>query len=512
MTHPGTVYLVGAGPGDPGLITVRGLNILRTADAVVYDRLASESLLKEAKDGAELIDAGKRRGDHRMSQEEINSELVRLSSEGRSVCRLKGGDPFVFGRGGEEALALAEAGLPWEVVPGITSPIAAAAYAGIPITQRGMAASFTVVTGSEDPDKPDSTLDWGALARVGGTLAFVMGWKSMPQIVSTLIGNGISPETPAALVQWGTTPMQRTVTGSIEDIVEKGKAAGIGAPVILVVGKVSSLRDRLAWFDTRPLFGLSVLITRARSQASRLAEQLESHGARTIQVPVIDIVPVADTAELDTAAKSLDRYDWVTFTSANAVDGLWRSVRAAGLDGRAFGGVKIAVVGPATSHALEEIGLSADMVPEMFDADALLDSFRALNPLPNRVLFPRSAIGRESLVTGLRELGVAVDSVVAYETHMAETSGDQARAAYMGGVDVTTFTSSSSVENLVKLLGGDVTAVNQSTVACIGPVTAEAARANGIEVDLMARTQTIDGLVEAIVTAALAGTLPGARL
>ncbi|MDA0233294.1 MAG: uroporphyrinogen-III C-methyltransferase, partial [Chloroflexi bacterium] len=321
MTHPGTVYLVGAGPGDPGLITVRGLNILRTADAVVYDRLASESLLKEAKDGAELIDAGKRRGDHRMSQEEINSELVRLSSEGRSVCRLKGGDPFVFGRGGEEALALAEAGLPWEVVPGITSPIAAAAYAGIPITQRGMAASFTVVTGSEDPDKPDSTLDWGALARVGGTLAFVMGWKSMPQIVSTLIGNGISPETPAALVQWGTTPMQRTVTGSIEDIVEKGKAAGIGAPVILVVGKVSSLRDRLAWFDTRPLFGLSVLITRARSQASRLAEQLESHGARTIQVPVIDIVPVADTAELDTAAKSLDRYDWVTFTSANAVDG-----------------------------------------------------------------------------------------------------------------------------------------------------------------------------------------------
>lgn len=505
MTEPGTVYLVGAGPGDPGLITVRGLQILRSADAVVFDRLAPQRLLSEARDDAELIDAGKRRGDHRMSQAEINDELVRLSSEGKSVCRLKGGDPFVFGRGGEEALALAEAGLPWEVVPGITSTIAAPAYAGIPITQRGMATSFTVVTGSEGPDKPDSTLDWDALAHVGGTLVFVMGWKGMPQIVSALISKGMSPETPAALVQWGTTPMQKTVTGSLEKIVENGKAEGIGAPVVLVVGRVSSLRNQLAWFDTRPLFGLNVLITRARSQASRLAEQLEAFGARTLQLPVIDIVQVADTRGLDNAVKMIGDYEWVIFTSANAVEGLWKRVLAMGLDARVFGKIKIAAVGPATGRALEAIGLSADMMPDVFDADALLDSFRALDPLPSRVLFPRSAIGRESLVIGLRDLGVDVDPVIAYETSTAETSGSQARAAYAEGVNVTTFTSSSSVENLVKLLDGDVSAVNRSMVACIGPVTESAAKANGIKVDLVAERQTIDGLVEAIVSAAQAG-------
>lgn len=505
MTEPGTVYLVGAGPGDPGLITVRGLEVLRSADAIVYDRLASVKLLSEARENAELIDAGKRRDDHRMSQTEINDELVRLSSAGKSVCRLKGGDPFVFGRGGEEALALAAAGLPWEVVPGITSPIAALAYAGIPITQRGVAASFTVITGSEDPEKPDSILDWKALAHVGGTLAFLMGWKSMPQIVQALIGNGMSPETPSALVQWGTTPMQRTVTGSLVNIVEKGRAEGIGAPVILVVGQVSLLRDQLSWFDSRPLFGLNVLITRARSQASRLAEQLEAFGARTVQVPVIDIVPVSDTTDLDSAAKMIDNYDWVIFTSANAVQGLWERILAMGLDARIFGKTKIAVVGPATGRALKAIGLSPDLMPNVFDADALLDEFRALNPLPSRVLFPRSAIGRESLVSGLRELGVEVDPVIAYETQLAENSEQQARDAYAEGVDVTTFTSSSSVENLVKLLDGDVSTVNHSTVACIGPITAGAANANGIEVDLVAEVQTIDGLVEAIVKSAKTG-------
>jgi uroporphyrinogen III methyltransferase/synthase len=505
MTEPGTVYLVGAGPGDPGLITVRGLQVLRTADAVVYDRLASERLIAEARDDAELIDAGKRRGDHRLSQAEINDQLVRLSSEGRSVCRLKGGDPFVFGRGGEEALALAEAGVPWEVVPGITSPIAAAAYAGIPITQRGVAASFTVVTGSEDPDKPDSMLDWGALAHVGGTLAFVMGWKSMPQIIKALISNGMSPDTPAALVQWGTTPMQKTATAPIEMIVEKGKSEGIRAPVILVVGQVSLLREQLTWFDSRPLFGLNVLITRARSQASRLAEKLEVQGARTLQVPAIDIIPVTDTTDLDQAVMLMDGYDWVVFTSANAVGGLWERVKAMGRDARAFGRIKIAAIGPATDRALQAIGLGADMLPETFDADALLDSFRTLDPPPTRVLFPRSAIGRESIVNGLRELGAEVDPVVAYQTRMAESSGHRARSAYEQGVDVTTFTSSSSVENLVKLLDGDVSAVNQSAVACIGPVTSEAARANGIKVDLVAETQTIDGLVEAVVRAAQSG-------
>ncbi len=506
MTSPGTVYLVGAGPGDPGLITVRGLELLRTSDVVMYDSLASERLLAESRPDAELINAGKRRGHHRMSQDEINAELVRLSREGKSICRLKGGDPFVFGRGGEEALALQDAGLPWEVVPGITSPIAAPSYAGIPITQRGMSSSFTVVTGSEDPGKPDSLLNWLALAQVGGTIAFVMGWKSMPQIVKSLIANGLAAETPAALVQWGTTPEQRTATGPLERIVDIGVDAGIGAPVILVVGEVASLREKLAWFDTRPLFGRSVLITRARSQASRLAEKLETHGASTVQVPAIDVVPVEDTSELDSAVRSLSEYDWVTFTSANGVRGLWDRVTAAGLDARAFGGVKLAAVGPATARALEDVGLTADLIPENFDAGSLLNRFKALDKPPRKMLFPRSEIGRESLVDGLTAMGVKVDAVTAYRTVMSDASAEDARSAYADGVDITTFTSSSSVENLVKLLEGDVSEINGSLVACIGPITAETAQEHGINVDVMADEQTIDGLVESILNAMKTGT------
>lgn len=507
MTEYGTVYLVGAGPGDPGLITVRGRDILQTADAVVFDSLAPGQLLAEARSDAELIDAGKRRGDHRMSQDEINTELVRLSKQGKSVCRLKGGDPFVFGRGGEEALALQEAGLPWEVVPGITSPIAAPAYAGIPITQRGMASSLTIVTGSEDPEKPDSLLDWKALAQIGGTIAFVMGWKSMPQIVKSLMANGLPADTPAALVQWGTTPIQKSVTGTLDRIVEVGVSAGIGAPVVLVVGEVAQLRDKLAWFDARPLFGKKILITRARSQASRLAGKLEAHGASTVQVPAIEVVPVEDPSELDAAVKNLASYDWVTFTSANGVEGLWARITAAGLDARAFGNVKIAAVGPATARALEAIGLTADIVPENFDAESLLEKFRSLKDAPKRVLFPRSEIGREALVEGLTKIGATVDPVTAYRTVMSDSSIEEARTAYEEGIDITTFTSSSSVENLVKILDGDVSAINRTVVACIGPITAETAKANGIKVKIMAKEQTIDGLVDAILQAQKTGAV-----
>lgn len=505
MTQPGTVYLVGAGPGDPGLITARGMEILRSADAVVFDRLASPDLLNEARADAEMIDAGKRRDDHRMSQDEINTELVRLSKAGKSVCRLKGGDPFVFGRGGEEAQALQKADLPWEVVPGITSPIAAPAYAGIPITQRGMAASFTVVTGSEDPDKPDSLVDWKALANIGGTLAFVMGWKAMPQIIESLTENGLAEDTPSALVQWGTTPTQKTVTGPLSNIVDIGIKAGIATPVVLVVGEVSSLRDQLKWFDKRPLFGRKVLITRARSQASRLATALEAHGATTVQVPSIEIVPVSDPTELDGAATSLHSYDWIVFTSANGVQGFWDRCLSVGKDARSFGQTKIAAVGPATARALETIGLIADLVPENFDVDSLLGEFKALDQPPKKVLFPRSEIGRESLVDGLRLLGADVDPVTAYRTMISEQSAEKARAAYESGIDVTTFTSSSSVDNLVKLLDGDVSAINESITACIGPITAETAKSHGIDVKILATQQTIDGLVEAILAHMSAG-------
>ncbi len=505
MSTPGTVYLVGAGPGDPGLLTVRGLEILRSADAVVFDSLAPQKLLSEARADAKMIDAGKRRGNHRMSQDEINAELINLSRAGESVCRLKGGDPFVFGRGGEEASALREAGLPWEVVPGITSPIAAPAYAGIPITQRGMASSFTVVTGSEDPNQPDSLIDWEALAKVGGTLAFVMAWKSMPKIVESLIANGITPETPAALVQWGTTAAQKSVTGRVDEIVDLGIAAGVGAPVILIVGEVSSLREQLSWFDTRPLFGRRVLITRARSQASRLADKLEAHGAETVQVPAIEVLPVEDFSELDSVVGKLAEYDWITFTSSNGVQKLWDRIVAAGLDARAFASAKIAAVGPSTARALGSVGLTADLVPDNFDAESLMERFAALDVAPKHVLFPRSEIGRESLIEGLREMGADVDPVTAYRTVISDASAQDAIEAYADGIDITTFTSSSSVENLVKLLDGDVTQINESLVACIGPITAETAQANGIEVNVMAEEQTIDGLVDAILNSLKTG-------
>ncbi len=499
MTAPGTVYLVGAGPGDPGLITVRGLEILKASDAVVFDSLAPHRLLEEARSDALLIDAGKRRGNHHMSQDEINAELISLAKSGKTVCRLKGGDPFVFGRGGEEALALEDAGITWEVVPGITSPIAAPAYAGIPITQRGMASSLTIVTGSEDPDKPDSLLDWKSLATTGGTLAFVMGWKGMPRITSALIENGLPATTPSALVQWGTTPSQNSVTGELGNIVEVGLAAGIAAPVILVVGEVASLRERLKWFDSRPLFGQRVLVTRARSQASRLATRLEDLGASTVQVPTIEIRPVDDPTELDDAVQALSGYDWLTFTSSNAVEQLWKRVEAAGLDGRAFHGVQIAAVGPSTARALAAHGLTADLVPDNFDADALIKRFKALPEMPKRMLFPRSEIGRESIVETLGQLGVDVQPVTAYRTVIADSSTEEARAALEQGVDISTFTSSSSVDNLVKLLDGDVSLINATRVACIGPITEETARSHGIEIEITATEQNINGLVAAIV-------------
>ncbi|MGA0274853.1 MAG: uroporphyrinogen-III C-methyltransferase, partial [Dehalococcoidia bacterium] len=318
----GKVYLVGAGPGDPGLITVKGLESLRSADAVVYDRLASPRLLLEARPDAEMYDAGKGRDDHRMTQTEINELLVELGSAGKTVCRLKGGDPFIFGRGGEEAIDLAAAGIPWEVVPGISSTIAAPAYAGIPVTQRGMSTSVTIVTGSEDPNKPDSNINWDALATITGTLVFVMGWKSMNDIVAALTSRGVPNDRPAALVQWGTTPRQNTVTGPISEIVERGVEAGISAPVALVVGEVTGLREALAWFDNRPLFGKRVIVTRARSQASRLVAQLEDLGAEVLEFPTIEIVPVEDPRPLDEALKNIDKYDWLMFTSSNAVRGL----------------------------------------------------------------------------------------------------------------------------------------------------------------------------------------------
>lgn len=499
-SHAGLVSLVGAGPGDPGLITVKAMERLRTADAIVHDRLSDPGLLAEARSDAEMFDAGKGPGDVRMTQDEINALLVKLSAAGKSVCRLKGGDPFVFGRGGEEALALSGAGLPFEIVPGVTSSIAAAAYAGIPVTHRSVATSFTVITGSEDPAKPDSQLNWDALAGLSGTLIFLMGWTVLPAITHELISHGASPDRPAALVQWGTTPKQICVTGTLENIAEVGKSAGLGSPVAVIVGDVVGLRDGIAWFDNRPLFGKRVLITRTRSQASRLRANLEDAGAWCVEFPAISIVPVSDPAPIDNALKRLSEYDWVTISSSNGARGMHARMDALGLDGRAFAGVKVAAVGPATGVAVrQELGITPDLVPEEYVSDAVLEEMKALGMDGKHVLVVGSDIGRDVLPDGLEALGATVDRVVGYETKAPADSSDQLRAAFdEPGLDVITFTSSSGVDNLVDLAGGPEL-INGAVTACMGPITAERARERGLRVDIVAPERTMESLSGAIL-------------
>ncbi|MSQ08443.1 MAG: uroporphyrinogen-III C-methyltransferase [Dehalococcoidia bacterium] len=511
MTEPGLVSLVGAGPGDPGLITLKGLARLKEADVIIHDRLANSKLLGHAKPGAELVDAGKGRATYRFSQEELNALLVEYARQGKRVCRLKGGDPFVFGRGGEEALACAEAGVPWEVVPGVTSAIAAPAYAGIPVTHRGKAAAVTFVTGSEEASHHEAGVEWKAVANTPGTLVILMGWETLEKITGALISHGVPGDRPAAVVQWGTVPGQKVVTGTISDIAAVAQKAGLGSPAVVIVGEVASLRDQLAWFDRRPLSGKRVLVTRARSQPSRLAAMLEEAGAECVEFPAISVVPLSDTAPIDAVIWRLVRhnsasgmgYDWATFTSPNGVTGFQVRLNALGLDARSLGGVKFAAVGPATAQALAGMGIRTDIVPDDYLAEAVVDSFRKRGFNGGRVAHFKSSIGRDTLPDGLRGMGADVDEIVAYETRVPDASPDEARAVFMpqnGGIDVTTFSSSSAVNNLAGLLGADAARlINGTLVACMGPVTAETARELGIRVDAVAGEQSIEGLVGSVV-------------
>lgn len=492
----GKVYLVGAGPGDPELLTLKGLRVLKEADVVVHDRLVDRRLLSLAPEGAELVDVGKSRG-HRRSQEEINLLLIGRAREGKRVVRLKGGDPFVLGRGGEEAEALASAGIPFEVVPGVTSAVAAPAYAGIPVTHRDVAPYFVVVTGSEDPAKESSQVPWDRLAALGGTLVVLMAWEAFPQIMEALRAHGMAPTTPAALVQWGTEPYQRTVTGTLADIAEKGREAGLEPPVVAVVGEVVKLRERLRWFDSRPLFGKRVLVTRTREQASVLSRLLAEEGAEPLELPTIKIEPLRGTNQLDRALQGLRRYRWLVFTSANGVKLFFERLGAQGLDARALGGVKVCAIGPATSACLLSYGVRADLVPERYVAEAVVEVLRPLLQTGDRVLLPRSAEGREVLAQRLKEAGAIVESVPLYRPSVPEGS----RAVAVDTVrkaDVVAFTSSSTVRNLVKLLEGKSVLLSGKVIACIGPVTAEAARGAGLTVDVVARRHDVKGLVEAL--------------
>jgi uroporphyrinogen III methyltransferase/synthase len=498
------IYLVGSGPGDAGLFTLKGLRCMEEADAIVYDRLAPESLLRYARSGAELIYVGKRPGEPSMPQEEINTLLVELGRAGKTVVRLKGGDPYVFGRGGEEALALLEAGQPFEVVPGVTSGIAAPAYAGIPVTHRGVSASVAFVTGHEDPTKDRSDVDWNAVANGADTLVLYMGVGRLGEISAELISAGRSPDTPVAVIRCGTVPEQRTVTGTLEDIAEKVAGANLKPPAIIVIGDVVSLREPgLDWYERRPLFGRRVVVTRARAQAGELSGKLERLGAEVLEFPTIEIRPPEDLGPLDEAIRGLDSFSWLIFTSVNGVDAFVERLAHHGLDLRAVPrGARVAAIGPATAQRIREVGLRVDVVPREFRAEALIESVSGDALAGKRVLIPRAGVAREVLPDRLREAGAEVVVPPAYETIPSSEGKDElAKELEAGRIDCVTFTASSTVENFVGAFGADeaVRLLAETRVACIGPITAENARRHGIRVDVEAREYTIPGLIEAVV-------------
>jgi uroporphyrinogen III methyltransferase/synthase len=488
-----TVYLVGAGPGDPGLMSARALELIATADVIVYDRLIPPGALDGARADAELIYAGKEGGGESMPQSEITRLLLAHGPSRDVVVRLKGGDPFVFGRGGEEAEALRAAGVPFEVVPGVTAGVAAPAYAGIPVTHRGAASAVAFVTGHEDPEKPGgSSVDWDALAAFPGTLVFYMGVRQLESIASRLVAGGRAASEPAAVVERGTLSDQRVVVGTLGTIAEVAASAAVRAPSLIVVGEVVSLRERLAWFAAvRPLAGVSVAVTRARAQASGLVAELRSLGAEVVEAPAIRIVP------LDGPAPDVSSYDLVCLTSPNGVRLLFDRLRARGLDARALAGARVAAIGPGTARALAEHGVIADIVPERFVAEGLVDAL-ADTPV-SRALVARAASARDVLVEALRERGAEVDVVALYET-VASPLGE-AELAAVAAADYITFTSSSTVRFFLESAGEcDL----RARLVSIGPVTSEALRSHGLEPDVEAARHDIGGLVEALVADASA--------
>ena len=484
-------------------MTVRGKQLVETADAIVYDALANPALLPpDAKEtGApELYYVGKRGGAgarESVPQDDINSLLVKLAREGKRVVRLKGGDPFVFGRGSEEAQACNDATVPFEVVPGVTAGIAAPAYAGIPVTHRGLATSVTFVTGHEDPAKASTQTNWTALAKAGGTIVLYMGVKTLPAIARALIDGGMPEEIPAAAIQWGTLWKQRTIVGTLATIAAKAEAENLTAPVITVIGWSVVLRDEIAWLEKRPLFGKRIVVTRAMQQASALSDKLRDAGADVIEVPATRIARL-DLSPLREAMPRLADYQWLVFTSQNAVAIFWEQLLASGRDARALAGLKLSAVGPATAGALLERGLAVDTIPARFVAEALLEVMAARDDVRgSRVLYVTAEGAREVLPAGLRELGAEVDVIQAYRSISDEEgSGSLTKAIESGKVHLVTFTSGSAVRAYVDVVGADL--ASRVPAASIGPQTSEALRAAGIEVKYEAQESTIDGLVSAI--------------
>ena len=497
----GTVYLVGGGPGDPKLITLRGVECLIRADVVIYDLLINEALLEHCPPHTEKIYGGKHPGEQRKRQDEINTLMLEGAKAGKTVVRLKGGDPFIFGRGGEEVLALVEAGIEFEIVPGITSAIAAPAYAGIPLTHRDYASSVAFVTGHSASLAPDSPIGWERLATAVDTLVVYMGIGHLRQIASQLTKHGRSPETPVTLVHWGTTPQQKTLEGTLADIAGRAEAVSFRNPAVIVVGAVNRLREQLRWYDSKPLFGKRIVVTRARAQASGFAELLESYGAQTIQFPTIEIQPILENPALDEAITHLGDYDWIIFTSVNAVEIFYSRLRKSGADVRSFGKAQICAVGSKTVEALNKIGICADFVPSQSRGSVIADEMENLEG--KYVLLPCAKIAPDDLPKGLREKEAVVHTVPIYDTVKTEGKGREAleKEIIDGKINMVTFTSSSTVANFVDMFDqhrpDDFLA--KVGIAVIGPSTTAAVKQYGLAVDVMPNTASVEALAEEIV-------------
>jgi uroporphyrinogen III methyltransferase/synthase len=496
-TKKGKCFLVGCGPGDLGLVTLRAKQCIEQAEVIVYDYLCNPEALRWAPDGVELIFAGKKSGEHTLTQDQINALLVEKTKEGKNVVRLKGGDPFLFGRGGEEAHALAAARLPFVIVPGVTSAIAAPAYAGIPVTHRGKTSHVTFFTGHEDPEKSEGGLDFAALARLGGTQVMLMGTERIDAIAREMMSNGVRNDLPVALVRWGTTARQKTLVGTLETIAQQVVAEGFEAPAVAVFGEVVNLREELKWFEDRPLFGKRIVVTRTRQQSGVLTEQLRSLGADVIELPTIRIEPPSDLRAFAELVQDAHTYDWIVFTSPNGVNAFFDLFYKLYDDAREIGGAKIAAIGPATAQRIKDFHLKVDLQPEEFVAESLAKEFRKAGDLENlRILIARAEKARDLLPRELSALGAIVDEAFAYRT-VPETRDDigAQRRLLEEGADLITFTSSSTVENFLAL---GLPSPAKMQVASIGPITSQTARDRGLEVVLEARRHDIPGLVEAI--------------
>ncbi len=498
------VYLIGAGPGDPGLLTLRAKEILETADVVVYDYLANKDFLGFCKPEAEFLYVGKKGGDHTLPQDKINELIIDVAKSGKTVARLKGGDPYVFGRGGEEAEEIVEAGLTFEVVPGVTAGVAAAAYAGIPITHRRFTPSVCFITGHEDPTKDESSHDWVAYARSQSTLVFYMGVKNLPDIAARLIGAGKDPETPVALVRWGTRCTQQSMVSTLEKVAEEAARRKFAAPSIIIVGGVCELAEKLAWFEKRPLFGRGVVVTRAREQASDLSRLIREMGGCVYEFPTIAVGPVADDEPIEKAVLGLAAYDWLVFTSVNGVRYFWDKLAKLYLDARALAGIQVAAIGPATAEELKKRGIIPDFVPEKYVAESIVEGMLALGVAGKRVLIPRAREAREVLPEELAKAGATVEILPVYETTLAqEDPSEILDALERGALHFLTFTSSSTVHNFFKLVEPEEISKRRAElkIACIGPVTAKTLSGYGFEPDIQPEDYTIPALAQALTQA-----------